>query len=97
MGDFGSKEASKERKKKARRSKTVSDSRACVESKGLASGLECVSATRAYDSFVVLSSDKFKSASPRSIATGSSVPQSFSGESMKWQVIDTRSLPSALQ
>jgi hypothetical protein len=35
MGDLGSKEASKERKKKARRSKTVSDSRACVESKGL--------------------------------------------------------------
>jgi hypothetical protein len=36
MGDFGSKEASKKRKKKkASRSKTVSDSRACVESKGL--------------------------------------------------------------
>jgi hypothetical protein len=36
-----------------------------------------------------LSSDKFKSASPLSIAAGSSVPESFSGESMIWQVIDT--------
>jgi len=36
MEYFGSKEASKEREiKKARRSKTVSDSRACVEFKGL--------------------------------------------------------------